>query len=410
MTINRPPFDTVQLGRLGRIRLNRTWTSALKDVLDFYYASHPMPEWTFSLDDVAAAVGSPNPPLLINANEDAAVNPGDQALWASMGVPQKLTQPSRDPRLQPGASSSFWNTAIGSNAQYVKVTVHQDGFGWTDEEPIVMGLPTDPQKDVWVNGNWPISGNLSGTKLGYKLPVPSGMTTHSATDIGNQANFSGGALMLDGDTVVEAQGLVVRSGGVAMMIERSHHSLRGDGRPQIGGHGGSSLSGVFGSLRKWEAAADAPIQHALKCLVSDLDLSASNGGYRWPARNADSGYAGRYVGTNPELRMGALLAVRPDFDMNQLATPFGKRFAACVRDYGMYVVDEGYGTSWKPLMTSVEYGVNDVLNQRYGSSLEGGAIFNDLVKVWAALHVIANNSATTVGGGGTPRVPALPPV
>ena len=408
--VTKPTPIYLQLSTIKKIAMHLTAAQGVDDVVSRAMDALGTGVWAGNRDEMAAIVQAKGYDKRYDLNGDLTVNVGDQGLAANLGMPQSATPVTRDPRLQPGASDSFWNTAIGSGAVYHKVTVHQDGFGWTDEEPIVMGLPTDPQKDVWVNGQWPISGNLSGTKLGYKLPVPAGMTTHSATDIGNQANFSGGALMLDGDTIVEAQGLVVRTGGVAMMIERSKHSIRGQGEPAIGGLGGSSLSGVFGSLRVWEAQSDGPIQHALKCLISDLDLSAANGGFRWPAHNADSGYAGRYVGTDPELRMGALLALLPTFDLAQLATPFGKRFAAAVRDYGMYVVDEGYGTSWKPLMTTVEIGVNEILDQRYGSTLEGGAIFNDLVKVWAGLHVIANNSAANKGGGGTPRVPALPPV
>jgi hypothetical protein len=317
---------------------------------------------------------------------------------------------TRDKFKQPFASTSIWNMPIGSGAQYRAAPIRSriGGF-WTDEEPIIMG--GNVMKDAWVNGDWPISGRVGGTKLSYQVPVPSGFTTHSATDIGNQANFSGGYLKSDGRTIVEAQGLVVRSNAVTMMIERSAHDIYGDGRPAIGGHGGSSLSGVGGSLRVWEAQGNDPITHAIKCLISDLDLSASNGGYRWPARNADYGFESRYVGTNTDLRMGALLALAPSVNLNGLGltTDFGKRVAWTVQNYGMYVVDEEYGT-WDPIALAVEYGVNEALDARYGSTLEGGAIAQDMAKIFAQLSVVTNNSATSIGGGGTPRQPLAPPI
>ena len=266
-------------------------------------------------------------------------------------------------------------------------------------------------KDAWENGDWPISGRVGGTKLPYQVPVPSGFTTHSATDIGNQANFSGAFLKADGRTLVEAQGLVVRSNAVTMMIERSAHDIYGDGYPAIGGHGGSALSGVGGSIRVWEAQSDGPITHAIKTLISDLDLSAANGGYRWPARNADYGYQGRYVGSNTDLRMGALLAIPPSVNLNNLGltTDFGRRVAWTVQNYGMYVVDEEYG-SWDPITLTVEIGVNEALDARYGSSLEGGPIAQDMDKIFAQLSVITNNGPSSVGGGGTPRQPLAPPI
>ena len=317
---------------------------------------------------------------------------------------------TRDKLKQPFASTSIWNMPIGSSAQYRSAPiVSRIGGYWTDEEPIIMG--GGAMMNAYENGDWPISGRVGGRLLPYQIPVPAGFTTHSATDIGNQANFSGGYLKSDGRTIVEAQGLVVRNNAVTMMIERSSHDIYGDGLPAVGGHGGSALSGVGGSIRVWEAQGNAPITHAIKCLISDLDLSASNGGFRWPARNADSGYAGRYVGSNTDLRMGALLALQSSIDINGLglSTDFGKRVAWTIQNYGIYVVDEEYG-SWDPIALAVEYGVNEALGARYGSSLEGGAIGSDMDKIFARLSVVSNNGPSSVGGGGAPRQPLAPPI
>jgi hypothetical protein len=329
-------------------------------------------------------------------------------------APTPTTPPqagTRDKFKQPFSSTSFWNMPIGSSAQFQwsPITSGINSF-WTDEEPISMG--GNVLKDAYENGNWPISGACSGRKLPFQVPVPSGLTTHSATDIGNQANFSGAFLKSDGRTLVEAQGLVFRSNCVAMMIERSSHDIYGDGYPAIGGHGGSALSGVAGSLRVWEVQGNDPIRHALKILVSSGDLSASNGGYRWPARNADYGYEGRYNGSNPNLRMGSLLALAPNVNIDNLGlqTEFGRRLAWTYQNYGAYVVDELYGSSWDPHTMTVELGVNAALDARYGSDLEGGAIAQDLKKIMTNLSVVTNNGPSSVGGGGTPKQPLLPPI
>ena len=40
---------------------------------------------------------------------------------------------------------------------------------------------------------------------------------------------------------------------------------------------------------------------------------------------------------------------------------------------------------------------------------QGGALFADLVRIFQALSVVANNGPGSVGGGGVPRRPPPPP-
>ena len=40
----------------------------------------------------------------------------------------------------------------------------------------------------------------------------------------------------------------------------------------------------------------------------------------------------------------------------------------------------------------------------------GAALYADLVKVFQALSVVANNGPESIGGGGTPRRPPPPPI
>lgn len=81
------PVDQTTLAWLGRLRGNRTWTETIEQL-----KPASIPAWTFSLDDVGAAlsqlpVHAPYRTLL-DFNEESKINSGDQAAWTALGVPQ----------------------------------------------------------------------------------------------------------------------------------------------------------------------------------------------------------------------------------------------------------------------------------------------------------------------------------
>eukprot|EP01049_Picozoa_sp_SAG25_P002079 SAG25_NODE_103_length_15482_cov_9.187415_9_plen_550_part_00 len=95
-----------------------------------------------------------------------------------------------------------------------------------------------------------------------------------------------------------------------------------------GGHGGTRLSAIGGTIRRGELLPGAPpIPHAIKLeLFGKLyywagNATAGNECYRWPALNCDcwsipsrrksmhASNANAYLGSNPALKPGALLAV-----------------------------------------------------------------------------------------------------
>jgi hypothetical protein len=39
-----------------------------------------------------------------------------------------------------------------------------------------------------------------------------------------------------------------------------------------------------------------------------------------------------------------------------------------------------------------------------------GPLYDDLLRVFQALHIVTNNGPESVGGGGTPRKPPAPPL
>ncbi len=113
----------------------------------------------------------------------------------------------------------------------------------------------------------------------------------------------------------------------------------------------------------------------------------------------------------PPARAAALLAA--------LATEPARRIAQALVDFGGYLVDDT-GSEEGGGAICMESGVNAELEAHYGVSVrienplkptgQGAALYADLVKVFQALSVVANNGPQSVGGGGTPRVPPPPPI
>jgi hypothetical protein len=305
---------------------------------------------------------------------------------------------------------------IGSDAVYVPANLPST-FMSIDEEPIILA-PGAPLRTLYENGDWPASCSTSGATDKGQFPVPDGYIVPQPGG-GFLPNYSGGVLKADGRTIVELQYATRCSstGPLTAGIVRGSHDIYGSGVGSwIGGHGGSGLTGVGGSLRVWEVQGDAPITHALKVNLTVDFLSGTNGGYRWPAIVADSGYDdpgswAYYAGSVPALRMGSLLALPPNVDIQGigLQTPMGLRIARALQDYGAYVVDANPNT-WNPHTLDIEYGVQQAMEARYGYDIDSNPMASDLLKLFTRLHVVDNNGPTSIGGGGIPRVPLAPPI
>jgi hypothetical protein len=181
-----------------------------------------------------------------------------------------------------------------------------------------------------------------------------------------------------------------------------------------GGHGGSSMSSIGGTIRKGELLNDGPIRHALKITLYAKDYIAYNDdgtrGYRWPALRAD-GYANSstYAGKTPALEMGALLALKPNLTAEGLGlkTPIAKKMFKALQDYGAYLVDDSYCSCHN---ITAEQGVEAELKAKYGYGMRGssGDFYDDVNRIWSAMSVVNNNGPDRKGGGGTPRVALAP--
>lgn len=50
------------------------------------------------------------------------------------------------------------------------------------------------------------------------------------------------------------------------------------------------------------------------------------------------------------------------------------------------------------------------LSMAYPHGVSSGPLYNDLVAIFRALHVVDNNVQGNTGGGGQPRMPLAPPI
>ena len=80
-----------------------------------------------------------------------------------------------------------------------------------------------------------------------------------------------------------------------------------------------------------------------------------------------------------------------------------------MQNYGAYVVED---SSWDAHYFAVEKGVPEEFRHKYGYKFRtrSGKFYDDFMKLFQALYIVDNNSANSIGGGGTPRVELTPPI
>ena len=339
-------------------------------------------------------------------------------------TPQAAT--TRDPALWPFDKSGIWNLPIGGSATFTSANFPAStGNGVNTEDEMIMIDPNSPLRQTYMRtGEWNATCS-GGTDFG-SFHVPDGLTT-PLTSGSFLPNNTGGALKSDGRTIQEGI-WIARCAGTGPLYwgygQLGTHDIYGSGivGGQGGGHGGSGLSAVGGSIRHWEIQNDEPIRHALKLTVPTAVLSKSTTGFKWPAVRADSGWNGSdcfsYSGSTPAAVMGALVALPPSVNVDSLATtPFGKRIGHAMQDYGVYIVDTN--PCWDPFTFNVENNGDDVLRSRYGYGFGDNPLEPELFSFISRLNVVTNwnlnnyntvkTSAGTQGaGGGTPRVAWAP--
>ena len=335
----------------------------------------------------------------------------------------------------PFAQGSIWNMPIGADAQYVPAGITPPGaHGMTDDEDILILEPDAPTVPVFKHEVGWSSGDRCGGRTPEVLlrdaPIPDDFSTDPGYR-GRTPNHGVAILLEDGVSIWQSQPFHrCGEGGPAVSQyvypNETYHIRNDDGTR--GAHGGSGLSAIGGTIRVGELLPGSTIMHALKVnlyaeklLYYATDEPDGKAGFRWPAIRSD-GYAERvYGGTNPVLQQGSLLALKPDFAVDELHTEPARIIARALRDYGGYVVDD---TAWDVYALAVEWGpdgrVLDEFERAWGFpfSTNTKASCNDdgeecqwvrdIATIFTSLNVIDNNAPSTIGGGGAPRRPLAP--
>jgi len=328
---------------------------------------------------------------------------------------------------------------LHNSAQYVPAHIQAaTAAGMTLDEDILILSPDAPLKSVYTNtAGWNPAQTRCGTVTSTLLyptqvPVPADFTTDPGYD-GTTPNASSAVLLSDGVTIKQQQPLhVCGTGGTvtAQYVFPDNNIRSGDGIR--GAHGGSGLSSMGGSLRVGELVPDGALTHALKINLNSPFLAYNNDGtrgYRWPAVAADSNAPSTYTGTSSALEMGALLALKPDFNVAALRTEPARILARALQSYGGYVADT---TGWDVYGFETEWGtggrVRDSFRSTWGWDFSVPKLSScvdtsseckwakDMADVFTALNVVDNNTVNTIGGGanaqtGTSyrRAPQAPP-
>ncbi len=355
----------------------------------------------------------------------------------------------RDPLKQPFAATSIWNMPIGDKAEYIyaSLIVPSHAMLTIDEDYIFM-TPDAPEVDLYhSDGLWGSDNTVRcvASEEGQfmaRLPIPKDFVVSPDTWHGRVPNAGIAVLLPDNKYIYQGQpyahctedGLHTISYNMNFSDDHpdGYVDIYGDG--MYGGHGASGLSSIGGTLRVHELTpTSGPITHALKVnLYAAENLYydySTDCGYRWPARSNDS-YAGAgkeglgYGTSRPadlpfvkECVMGALLALKPDFKIEALRTAPAKILAQAFMDYGAYVVDD---TAWGVFGIIGEWGpagrFTEEFEKNWGFSLTAKCNASmpdaqwsdwglDIRDIYTNLHVVDNNTSSTIGGDGNRRVP-----
>jgi hypothetical protein len=337
------------------------------------------------------------------------------ASWDPSSTPFPKT---RDPWEWPFAAESIWNLPLGSHAVYEPANLETGVRTSADLELLYQVSENDPLTRLYApyrfNQRCQGTKNQGGQETYIRFPedqvVPDADPPHTP-------NNATSILQPDGETIVEMSTFArCQPGGPAYGWYAGERNIYDN--VITGGTGGSNLSALGGTIRLGELTNNEPIRHALKVNIwSDEYLSYNSQdqtpGYRWPAQRADRYAANRYGGTNPELEMGALLAIPPDVTPESLgieSRPALKLFYA-LQDYGAYVVDD---SGWNVTAFNLEEGVEEEFEQTYGYSFstnkkENRQWFNEYYALITSLHIVTNNGPDKIGGGGSRRAPLAPP-
>ena len=307
--------------------------------------------------------------------------------------------PVRDADSWPFTWDSVWNIPIASTATYATAGITSNGI--TENQYSSDYDSTNPSFPVVTLGNAETSPGETGPVSVYGDP-------NMAAD--GQWNTCSAWLGTDGSTVYQGQTTELTAGGNPSFggtADNTWAPVAIEGEGVTGCHGGSGLSGLGGTLTEADLTQSGPITHALKVALDGvLNYYGANGGYRWPATNADGGYNdpasdNYYGGTNPNVEEGSLLALPPSISPSSFSNPTVQKIATAMQDYGAYIVDTTATGQYDNSFVVTNYNAAQTLEDDVcGSTCTPQQVFTtQLNTLITELEVVTNNTSSTPGGG-----------
>ncbi|MDJ0600703.1 MAG: hypothetical protein QNJ37_17890 [Crocosphaera sp.] len=338
-------------------------------------------------------------------------------------VTNKIEYPpgaTRNKHKQPFAQESIWNLPISLDAKYEPANLEKVYNISPEVNFYIVTQKTDPIVNWYSIKNWGVGRCEKGGEFLGKIPVPQDLIVPDATEK-TTPNNAAAFLQPDGRTLISTNPLARCERGGPVFGHRTPRKEDIYGLGITGGQGGSGLSSIGGTIRLGELLPDAPpIPHVLKLLVHGYKyLYDRPPGYRWPAIRADArafdpDANNRYGGDNPNLVMGALLAIPPNVTIEslELETVPAKKLFYALQDFGGYIVDN---SGWNSYSIGVEKGVTEEFKQAYGFSFSGNrkknsAFYKDINKLFKALSIVTNNRPRKLLNPDNFRQPLAPPI
>jgi len=336
-----------------------------------------------------------------NPKAKASPSPGSGASAVVSTGPSSGTA-SRSPYTWPFSWESIWNIPIASTAEYAPADIKSIG---TFEDSASADYDSiSPAFPVVTLENAELASGSVGAVSVYGDPA---MTADGEWNTCSAFLGTDGTSVYQGETTELTAGGNPSFGGTAD-APWAPVSIEGTGIE--GCHGGSGLSGLGGTLTLSDLTQSGPITHALKvALDGSINLSSANGGFRWPAANADTGFneassSAFYGGSNPDVQEGSLLALPRSISPSSFSNPIVAKIAEAMQDYGAYIVDDtGTGaSSYSSLITNYNSSsqlVSDLCGE--GASCGAGSLTfsSELDTLLQELDVVTNNTSSTPGGG-----------
>jgi protocatechuate 3,4-dioxygenase beta subunit len=342
----------------------------------------------------------------------------------------------RNPLLQPFTSTSIWNRPIGSDAEYMPANlIPASLYTLRSDQHVIVMTPTAPLTPIVENTAGPMGDlnqrcDTTGAAL-VSAPIPADFEVLS-TDQNDPLT----AVAADGHTLIQGEPFALcTAGGTGTLDFYDKANIDGDidGDGLQGWDGGSHLSALGGAIRLGELVPGGVIDHALQIDVDAPNLYQGTAAtcFVWPATRCDTYGPTSYGGTNPDLAMGALLALPPTLDLNSLGLdPAGMILAKAFQNYGAYIANDA-DRSVNNIVTELSpsgsvAGVYDATGKLVAPGqfqTDWGVPFDtvgvngtdawshDIETIFANLQIVTNNAdGGWTAGGGTPLAPFAPPL